>query len=78
MKEDHNVFMYDVKEEDNSRLPLVTFDSINETIACNCKKIEFVGIQCRHAVKLFMSRQIHRLPSQYILKRWTKDIKYRG
>lgn len=46
VKEDHNVFMYDVKEEDNSGVPLVAFDSINETIVCNCKK----NWVCKHAM----------------------------
>ncbi|KAJ4953654.1 hypothetical protein NE237_030486 [Protea cynaroides] len=53
----------------------VTFNSLNGTILCSCKKFEFIGILCSHALKILDLRNIKVLPPQYILKRWTKDAK---
>ncbi|KAL3511140.1 hypothetical protein ACH5RR_030541 [Cinchona calisaya] len=54
---------------------LVTFHSLNESISCSCKKFESVGVLCSHALKVLSSRSIVRIPSQYILTRWTKKAK---
>lgn len=53
----------------------VTFDSIDNTVLCSCKKYEFAGILCAHALKVLSTRNIKSIPAQYILKRWTKNIK---
>lgn len=53
----------------------VTFDSSDETVACNCMKFEFMGVLCSHALKVLDYRNIKILPIQYILKRWTKDAR---
>ncbi|XP_042504355.1 protein FAR1-RELATED SEQUENCE 5-like [Macadamia integrifolia] len=53
----------------------VTFNSLNGTILCSCKKFEFIGILCSHALKILDLRNIKVLRSQYILKRWTKNAK---
>ncbi|XP_062101559.1 protein FAR1-RELATED SEQUENCE 9-like isoform X2 [Humulus lupulus] len=50
-------------------------DSSNDTVTCSCKKFEFAGILCSHILKVFSSRNIGKIPSQYILKRWTKYAK---
>ncbi|XP_019054503.1 PREDICTED: protein FAR1-RELATED SEQUENCE 5-like [Nelumbo nucifera] len=49
----------------------VTFDTINDLISCSCKKFEFVGILCGHALKILDYRRIKLIPSCYILRRWT-------
>jgi zinc finger SWIM domain-containing protein 3 len=48
-------------------------------------KFNFVGILCTHALKVLDKKKtIKRLPTHYLLKRWTKDAKvgvikdYRG
>ena len=53
----------------------VTFDSLDNTISYTCKKFEFAGILCAHALKVLSTQNIKTIPSQYILKRWTHDIK---
>ncbi|XP_010245899.1 PREDICTED: protein FAR1-RELATED SEQUENCE 5-like [Nelumbo nucifera] len=55
---------------------VVTFDSSNLAIVCSCKKFEFVGIVCSHALYILLERQVKLLPPQYILKRWTRYAKY--
>ena len=47
-------------------------------------KFNFVRILCTHALKVLDKKNIKRLPTHYLLKRWTKDSKvcvikdYRG
>ena len=54
----------------------VEYDSSTSNIICSCKKFEFAGILCSHALKVLAKRRITKIPSQYILKRWTKDAKF--
>ncbi|CAL9004651.1 unnamed protein product, partial [Prunus brigantina] len=53
----------------------VTFDSTNNVTLCSCKKFEFAGILCAHALKVLSKRNVKSIPTQYILKRWTKNVK---
>ncbi|KAL7229944.1 hypothetical protein ACSBR2_008483 [Camellia fascicularis] len=53
----------------------ITYDSSKATVVCSCKKFEFMGILCSHALKVFSSKNVTKIPEQYILKRWTKDAK---
>ncbi|KAB2613207.1 protein FAR1-RELATED SEQUENCE 5-like [Pyrus ussuriensis x Pyrus communis] len=45
------------------------------TILCSCKKFEFEGILCAHALKLYYDLDLSSIPSDYYLKRWSKDAK---
>ena len=42
---------------------------------CSCKKFEFVGILCCHALKILDINNIKKIPEQYVLNRWTVDAK---
>ncbi|KAK9922597.1 hypothetical protein M0R45_031056 [Rubus argutus] len=53
----------------------VIFDSANNIISCSCKKFEFAGILYAHALKVLSTKDIKSIPEQYILKRWTNDIR---
>ena len=54
---------------------IVSFDSIEKTISCNCRKFETVGILCCHALKVFDLLDIKTIPDIYILKRWRREAK---
>ncbi|XP_050379761.1 protein FAR1-RELATED SEQUENCE 5-like [Argentina anserina] len=54
---------------------VVTFDSGDNTISCSCKKFEFAGILCSHALKVLSENNVKTIPSQYISKRWRKGFK---
>ncbi|XP_010930749.1 protein FAR1-RELATED SEQUENCE 5 isoform X1 [Elaeis guineensis] len=69
------IYEYKVISEENPKVHLVRFDSLNGTLVCSCKKFEFVGIQCRHVLKALDIINIKELPPQYYLKRWKKDAK---
>ncbi|XP_062119529.1 protein FAR1-RELATED SEQUENCE 9-like [Humulus lupulus] len=53
----------------------VKYDSSIDGAICSCKKFEFAGILCSHILKVFSFRNVLKIPSQYILKRWTKHAK---
>ncbi|XP_078167231.1 protein FAR1-RELATED SEQUENCE 5-like isoform X2 [Carex rostrata] len=65
-------------EEENSKMSkdhFVKFDSLDGMVSCTCKKFEFLGIPCRHVLKVLDTRNIKELPEQLLLKRWRKDAK---
>lgn len=53
----------------------VLYSSEDDSVACSCMKFQFVGILCSHALKVLDYRNIKIVPSQYILKRWTRDAR---
>lgn len=69
------IFEYRISVEDKSRDHFVKFDSLNSMMNCTCKTFEFIGIPCRHMLKVLDMRNIKDLPAQYIMKRWRKDAK---
>ncbi|KAK0575370.1 hypothetical protein LWI29_038009 [Acer saccharum] len=54
----------------------VEFNSSTNTVIRSCKKFEFSGILCSHALKVLPSKNVLKIPTQYILKRWTKYAKH--
>ncbi|KAI6668326.1 hypothetical protein NL676_019363 [Syzygium grande] len=53
----------------------VKFDPSDLTLACSCGKFESVGILCVHALKVLIFMNIFKIPSRYLVKRWTKSAK---
>ncbi|GJY73754.1 protein FAR-RED elongated hypocotyl 3 isoform X1 [Tanacetum coccineum] len=47
-------------------------------VSCTCRLFEFKGFLCRHALIVLQICGLATIPSQYILKRWSKDVKNRG
>ncbi|XP_042396864.1 protein FAR1-RELATED SEQUENCE 12-like [Zingiber officinale] len=54
---------------------IVTLDKECEKIECSCRKYEFAGILCSHILKIFTWKNIMKIPSDYVLKRWTRKAK---
>lgn len=53
----------------------VRFNSFEMKASCSCQMFEFSGIICRHVLAVFRAKNVLTLPSQYVLKRWTRDAK---
>ncbi|KAF6144664.1 hypothetical protein GIB67_006156 [Kingdonia uniflora] len=70
---DDTVYRYEVSQERCTR-GLVTFDSAFSQVRCTCRNFEFAGILCRHIIKVLYHRNIHEIPTPYII-RWTRKIK---
>ncbi|KVI05251.1 FAR1 DNA binding domain-containing protein [Cynara cardunculus var. scolymus] len=55
----------------------VTYNESTTEVSCMCRLFEFKGFLCRHAMIVLQICGLSAIPSQYILKRWTKDVKNR-
>ncbi|KAG8378829.1 hypothetical protein BUALT_Bualt07G0025500 [Buddleja alternifolia] len=68
-------FEYKITPFRKHRQNTVIYDSSEGKVSCSCKKFEFAGILCSHALKVLSLRNIIRIPELYIKKRWTKKAK---
>ncbi|XP_074277158.1 protein FAR1-RELATED SEQUENCE 2-like [Silene latifolia] len=50
----------------------VDFKKDDVSVVCTCKKFERHGMLCRHALCVFKDRGIQKVPSDYLLSRWSK------
>lgn len=70
--DDGTICTYRAREiEDRERIRIVSYNHLEQTMSCTCRKFEFNGILCSHALKLFRHLEFRSLPPQYYLKRWT-------
>ncbi|XP_024200369.2 protein FAR1-RELATED SEQUENCE 1-like isoform X5 [Rosa chinensis] len=69
------VHSYEAIEDGKQSVHKIQYNSISFDISCSCKCFESLGILCRHALKVFDINNITVLPTQYILKRWTREAK---
>ncbi|XP_030486118.2 protein FAR1-RELATED SEQUENCE 9 [Cannabis sativa] len=53
----------------------VSFNSFEMKASCSCQMFEYSGIICRHVLAVFRAKNVLTLPSQYVLKRWTRNAK---
>lgn len=55
----------------------VMWNQMKSEVICVCRSFEYKGYLCRHALVVLQLHSLSVIPSQYILKRWTKDAKNR-
>jgi zinc finger SWIM domain-containing protein 3 len=53
----------------------VKFSPSESRVTCSCKKFEFAGILCCHALKILDINNMKSVHEEYILRRWTIDAK---
>ncbi|XP_057739767.1 protein FAR1-RELATED SEQUENCE 5-like [Arachis stenosperma] len=53
----------------------VHFDRLTEEVQCECNMFESSGILYCHCLAVFSSYKINRIPTFYVLPRWSKNIK---
>ncbi|PSS12158.1 Protein FAR1-RELATED SEQUENCE like, partial [Actinidia chinensis var. chinensis] len=56
----------------------VRFNDFEMKSKCSCQMFEFSGIICRHILSVFRAKNVLTLPSEYLLKRWTRNAKSGG
>ncbi|KAG8097699.1 hypothetical protein GUJ93_ZPchr0013g33933 [Zizania palustris] len=79
VKEDGKSCIYKVTKFAGSEKPhIVVFKYFESSVTCSCRMFEHLGIVCRHILTVFGTRSVALLPSQYIVKRWTKDAMERS
>ncbi|KAK2636055.1 hypothetical protein Ddye_030847 [Dipteronia dyeriana] len=71
---DGNIF-YPVNLDCASKERHVKVQSDN-TLSCSCRMFEMKGVLCSHIIKILRDAlNIKEIPTQYILKRWTKQAR---
>jgi zinc finger SWIM domain-containing protein 3 len=50
-------------------------DHVEQTSTCSCGQFNRIGILCAHALKILDLMNIKSLPTQYVLKRWTREAR---
>ncbi|XP_016580413.2 protein FAR-RED ELONGATED HYPOCOTYL 3 isoform X1 [Capsicum annuum] len=74
-KQDATTITYRVQDFEKTQEFIVTLDEMKSEISCLCHLFEFKGYLCRHTLIVLQICRVSSIPSQYILKRWTKDAK---
>lgn len=82
IRQEGEVTVYVVKEwVDLDRLKgrdyKVMWDGSEGTVSCICHLFEFKGFLCRHAFVVLLTSGVPKIPSHYILKRWTREMRNR-
>ncbi|KAM7505672.1 hypothetical protein LguiB_004576 [Lonicera macranthoides] len=75
--EDGATELFKVQDFEENQDFIVLWNEITSDISCSCRLFEYNGFLCRHGLIVLQMSGIHDIPSQYILKRWTKDAKNR-
>ncbi|PWA59439.1 FAR1 DNA binding domain, Zinc finger, SWIM-type, MULE transposase domain, FHY3/FAR1 family [Artemisia annua] len=52
----------------------VVYNKLDGSVACCCQLFVLYGILCRHIFCVFKNCNVLKVPDQYILKRWTRDL----
>ncbi|XP_060675878.1 protein FAR1-RELATED SEQUENCE 5-like [Ziziphus jujuba] len=76
-EDDESVF-YSVRKANgscSSRNRQLKYNKLSDSVSCSCRLFNFNGIPCRHILAYFRIKQVMFLPSEYILRRWTKSAK---
>lgn len=68
---------YFVEDCEKNEAFSVTWDETKSHVSCLCRSFEYRGFLCRHAMIVLQICGVSSIPSQYILRRWTKDAKSR-
>ncbi|KAG6404250.1 hypothetical protein SASPL_136495 [Salvia splendens] len=55
----------------------VLYETTQVEVGCICGLFNFKGYLCRHALSVLSHNGVEEIPSQYILRRWSKDYKRR-
>ena len=75
--EDRETKTFRVQDFEEDQSFIVEWNEATSDISCLCRSFEFNGFLCRHMLIVLQMSGVHSIPSQCILKRWTKDAKTR-
>lgn len=75
--DDGSTKIYKVQDFEENQDFVMIWNERTSSICCSCHLYEYNGFLCRHVMIVLQMCGVHNIPSQYILKRWTKDAKSR-
>lgn len=70
--ENDNMFVLRYYKDVNNRKHVVFWDG--KIATCSCKNFEFWGILCRHILSIFLHKDCHEFPSNYLPSRWRLQL----
>lgn len=73
--EDEMCILFRVNDLDGHDSFTVTLNKERPDVSCLCCSFEYRGFLCRHAMRVLQISGVSKIPSPYILKRWTIDAK---
>ncbi|XP_015575909.2 protein FAR-RED IMPAIRED RESPONSE 1 [Ricinus communis] len=73
--EDGTHVTFRVQDCEKNEYFLVSWDQTKSAVSCLCRLFEYKGFLCRHALIVLQICGLSSIPTNYILKRWTKDAK---
>ncbi|KAL7102471.1 hypothetical protein ACP275_08G122900 [Erythranthe tilingii] len=76
-KENGGTVVFRVDDCEKTEKFVVTWNEAKSEVSCSCLMFEYKGFLCRHSMIVLQICGLSSIPSQYILKRWTKDAKNR-
>ncbi|XP_074265542.1 protein FAR-RED IMPAIRED RESPONSE 1-like [Silene latifolia] len=68
----HAILYIDVKDRERKKDYKVGYKTAEVKLVCNCKKFERHGILCRHILCVLKDYGFKKIPSEYLLNRWSK------
>ncbi|GAV75648.1 FAR1 domain-containing protein/SWIM domain-containing protein/MULE domain-containing protein [Cephalotus follicularis] len=75
--EDGTIINFRVQDCEKDENFMVTWNELKSEVSCLCHMFEYKGFLCRHAMIVLQICGLSSIPSHYILKRWTKDVRSR-
>jgi hypothetical protein len=73
--EDNHLTSFTIYDFEKKEEFVVEWDASKVEISCICRLFQYNGYLCRHSLMAFQFIGIFAVPSNYILRRWTKDIR---
>ncbi|XP_074297454.1 protein FAR1-RELATED SEQUENCE 5-like [Silene latifolia] len=70
----HAILYIDVKDRERKKDYKVGYKTAEVKLVCNCKKFERHGILCRHILRVLKDYGFEKIPSEYLLNRWSKLV----
>ncbi|RYR34451.1 hypothetical protein Ahy_A10g049352 [Arachis hypogaea] len=55
----------------------VHFDRSTQEVRCECNIFESLGVLCCHCLAVFHPYKVYKVPTCYVLPRWSKKIKHK-
>ncbi|MBA0823609.1 hypothetical protein Goarm_020327, partial [Gossypium armourianum] len=75
-REERGTMTFKVQDFEKNQEFIVVWNDTTSDISCLCRGFEFNGFPCRHMLIILQLSGVQSIPSQLILKRWTKDAKH--
>ncbi|KAH9609881.1 hypothetical protein KSS87_019131, partial [Heliosperma pusillum] len=69
---EHAIQYISIIDRERDKVYVVGLKTDESKIVCTCKKFERHGILCRHALCVLRERGFKKVPSEYLINRWSK------